>query len=155
MHRHTRNMRRPSWHSCLRVSFAGCMQPEVQKSEGSRRRPARGDAVGAQNSLVIPHPAFLFLIFTNRPSCHQKVTTEHHSWNCGTRESTRELTEDSSGKPQKTSPVSPDRVLRRGDKLGCAARCAATLIWPEFRDKHCTFFLANYQILKSISNNYM
>src|ERR1019366_6916429 len=112
---HTRNMRRPSWHSCLRVSLPGCMQ---LTPEGVRRRPARGDAVGVQNSLVTPHPAFLFLIFTNPPSYHQKVTTEQNSWNCGTRESTRELTEDSSGKPLKTCPVSPDRFCVEATNWG-------------------------------------
>jgi hypothetical protein len=54
-----------------------------------RRRPARGYAVRAQNSLVISAPCFLFLILTNRPGYHQKVTTEQNFWNCGTRELTQ------------------------------------------------------------------
>ena len=37
------------------------------KPEGSRRHPMRGDGICLQNSLVIPHPALLGLIFTNRP----------------------------------------------------------------------------------------
>ena len=75
------------------------------------RTVIRREVMQSAYKIAWSYPALALLgsIFTNCPSDHQTVTTEQNSWNCGTRESTRELTEDSSGKPLKTCPASPDR----------------------------------------------